>query len=115
MRDDRITQVDVRALRGSTPRAMLKNLNETCKYTVKASEYLRGDITQRMEIVETLDKSLHNVRRATFGGWIKAARLSLKLDDLDKFDKDYMPDPSKWVKLDPVWLHWSSNVGDYIE
>lgn len=113
MRDSSIAQVDIRALRGSTPQAMLKNLNECCKYTCKPSDFLQGSMVQRRKIVETVDKALDKVRRASFGGWLKDAKMALKLDD-ELIESDSKP-TSEWKKVVPnVWYHWSSSVGDYI-
>lgn len=113
-RDSRIVAVDVRALRGSTPQQLLKSLNETCKYTVKPSEFLRGSMVQRMTVVETLDKALDGVRRASYGGWLKDARQVLKLDKME-FGLDAEPLPDGAKKVDMVWLHWSTGAGDYVE
>lgn len=113
MRDDTITQVDVRALRGSTPKSMLKNLNEACKYTVKATDFLRGTPQQSAPIVETLDRALVDIRRASFGGWVKAARAALKLDYEDEYTDAKLGDD--WQRVDMVWYHWASSIGDYRE
>lgn len=116
-RDDSIVAVDVRALRGGTPRQLMKSLNETCKYTVKPSDFLRGDMPHRMDIVETLDKSLDGVRRASFGGWLRDARNALKCDDMET--REYMLDaslplPDGSAHVGSVWLHWSTGAGDYL-
>lgn len=112
MGDDDIMQVDVRALRGSTPKAMLRNLNETCKYTVKATDFLRGSVAESAPIVETLDRALVGIKRASFGGWIKAARAALRLDAEDEYN-DATPDKTEWQKVDMVWYHWANSIGDY--
>lgn len=113
-RDSSIVAVDVRALRGSTPQQLLKSLNETCKYTVKPSDFLRGSMIRRMSVVETLDKALDGVRRASFGGWLKQARQVLKLDKLE-FGADAVELPAGAEKVGLVWLHWSTGAGDYLE
>lgn len=113
MRDNAITQVDIRPLKGSTPQAMLKNLNETCKYTCKPSDFLRGSMEQQERVVATIDKALDKIRRASFGGWLKDARAALKLDE-ELIDEDDRPS-SDWVRVvSNVWYHWASGVGDYI-
>lgn len=112
-RDNTIVAVDVRALRGNTPQQLLKSLNECCKYTVKPSDFLRGSMVQRMRVVETLDKALDGVRRASYGGWLKDARQVLKLDKLD-YGVDSVPLPDGATKVDLVWLHWSTGAGDYL-
>lgn len=111
MDDQSIMQVDVRALRGSTPQAMLKNLNEACKYTVKSTDFLRGTPQASARIVETLDRALADVRRASFGGWVRSARAALKLDQVDDH-LDALPGKG-WQKVDMVWYHWASSIGDY--
>lgn len=112
--DHSIVAVDIRPLRGKTPEQLLKSLNETCKYTVKPSDFLRGSMVQKMGIVETLDKALDHVRRASFGGWLKDARMALKIDDDEMTDdKTTLPDGAKWAGS--VWLHWASGVGDYVQ
>lgn len=111
--DNTIVAVDVRALRGNTPQQLLKSLNECCKYTVKPSDFLRGSMVQRMSVVETLDKALDGVRRASYGGWLKDARQVLKLDKLD-YGADAVPLPDGATKVDLVWLHWSTGAGDYL-
>lgn len=112
--DHSIVAVDIRPLRGKTPEQLLKSLNETCKYTVKPSDFLRGSMVQKMGIVETLDKALDHVRRASFGGWLKDARMALKMDDDEMTDdKTTLPDGAKWAGS--VWLHWASGVGDYVQ
>lgn len=113
--DDSITQVDIRVLRGHTAQSMLRNLNEVCKYTVKPSDFLHGSMDERAEIVETLDKALHKIRRASYGGWLKEVRHSLKLDreEMKNLGVDTFPIPNGAVKLPDVWLHWGSGIGDY--
>ena len=114
MRDSSITQVDVRPLRGGTPSALLKSLSEVCKYTCKPSDYLRGSMEQRASVVGTIDKALDKVRRASWGGMLKAAKAALALDE-EIIEQDYTPD-AEWYKVrSDVWLHWSSGVGDYVE
>ena len=113
MRDCSITQVDIRPLRGATPSALLKSLSEVCKYTCKPSDFLRGTMEQRASVVGTIDKALDKVRRASWGGCLKAAKAALALDE-EIIEQDYTPD-SEWYKVrSDVWLHWSSGVGDYV-
>lgn len=105
--DDSITQLDIRVLKGGTARALLKSLNECCKYTVKPSDFLsRGD-----DVVETLDRQLEGVRRASYGGWLKEARRQLKLSDDEHIDDKR---DTSWRVIGQVWLHWSSGLGDYV-
>ncbi len=114
MRNSDITQVDIRRLKGTSPSSMLKNLNETCKYTCKPSDFLSGSLDQQCRVVQTIDKALDKVRRASFGGWLKDARSALKIDeeDIEKDDILY----SDWKKVVPmVWYHWSNSLGEYIE
>lgn len=113
MRDERIAQVDIRALRGSTPQAMLKNLNECCKYTCKPSDFLSGSLELQCRVTETIDKALDKVRRASFGGWLKDAKMALKLDD-ELIESDSKPNSEWRLSVPNVWYHWSSGVGDYI-
>lgn len=113
MRDCSITQVDIRPLKGTTPSALLKSLSEVCKYTCKPSDFFRGTMEQRAAVVGTIDKALDKVRRASWGGCLKAAKAALALDE-DFIEQDYTPD-GDWYKVQPnVWLHWSSGVGDYV-
>lgn len=114
MRDCSITQLDIRPLRGGTPSALLKSLSEVCKYTCKPSDFLRGSMEQRASVVGTIDKALDKVRRASWGGCLKAAKASLSLDE-EIIEQDYTPDDD-WYKVESdVWLHWSSGVGDYVK
>lgn len=114
MDDDSICQVDIRPLKGNTPSAVLKSLNEVCKYTCKPSDYLDGDMQRKSRVVAVIDKALDKVRRASWGGWLKQAKLVLSLDD-ELLNSDYLP-ASEWSKVVPnVWYHWSNGVGDYIE
>ena len=113
MRDCSITQVDIRPLRGGTPSALLKSLSEVCKYTCKPSDFLCGTMEQRASVVGTIDKALDKVRRASWGGWLKAAKAALALDE-DVIEQDYTPD-AEWYRVQSdIWLHWSSGVGDYV-
>ena len=113
MRDSSITQVDVRPLRGGAPSALLKSLSEVCKYTCKPSDYLRGTMEQRASVVGTIDKALDKVRRASWGGCLKAAKAALALDE-EIIEQDYAPDDDWYKVQSDVWLHWSSGVGDYV-
>lgn len=71
-------------------------------------------MTRRMTVVETLDKALDGVRRASFGGWLKHARQVLKLDKAE-FGTDVIDLPAGAEKVGLVWLHWSTGAGDYLE
>lgn len=114
MRDCSITQLDIRPLRGGTPSALLKSLSEVCKYTCKPSDFLRGSMEQRASVVGTVDKALDKVRRASWGGCLKAAKAALALDE-ETIEQDYVPDAEWYLVRSDVWLHWSSGVGDYVE
>lgn len=114
MRDCSITQVDIRPLRGGSPSALLKSLSEVCKYTCKPSDYLRGSMEQRASVVGTIDKALDKVRRASWGGCLKAAKAALALDE-ELIEHDYTPDDDWYKVQSDVWLHWSSGLGDYVE
>lgn len=114
MDDDSICQVDIRPLKGTTPSAMLKSLNEVCKYTCKPSDYLDGDMERKSRVVSTIDKALDKVRRASWGGWLKQAKVALALDE-ELLNCDYIPSDD-WAKVVPdVWYHWSNGVGDYVK
>jgi plasmid rolling circle replication initiator protein Rep len=114
MDDDSICQVDIRPLKGNTPSAVLKSLNEVCKYTCKPSDYLDGDMQRKSRVVSVIDQALDKVRRASWGGWLKAAKQVLALDE-ELLNTDYLPSDD-WVKVVPnVWYHWSNGVGDYVE
>lgn len=106
--DSSITQLDIRVLCGQTPEAMLRNLNEVCKYTCKPADFLRAG----SDVVATLDHALQGVRRASFGGWLKEVRASLKIDQEDDMLFDMQSD--EWEKLGEVWLHWSNSLGEYV-
>lgn len=111
MNDMRISSTDIRPLRGRTTKAVLKSLNEVCKYTTKPTEFLTGAIAYQAETVGTIDSALHKIRRASFGGWLKKARAELRLgDDITRDDKIQV---DGWRKVDSVWYHWASGIGEY--
>ena len=92
MKDDSITQVDVRTVRnkktGETSGAAVGSaVAEVAKYAVKASDYVIKSKPQLMdEIVTTLTSALGGRRLTAFSGCFKQARQELELDDCENGD-----------------------------
>lgn len=92
MKDDSITQVDVRTVKdkktGATSGvALCSAVAEVAKYAVKASDYVFKNKPKLMdEIVLTLTSALGGRRLTSFGGVFSDAREHLKLDDCENGD-----------------------------
>lgn len=78
MRLDYDPQVDVRTVKGSTPKAVA----EVAKYTCKDDDYIIPDkLELSVSAVETLDKALDGRRLVAYGGKMKEIHNALHLDD----------------------------------
>lgn len=82
MRDDRITQVDIRRVKPKKGNDITGAVCEVAKYTVKAGDYiLPTDWQLTLQTVATLDKVLIKRRLVAFGGILKEWHKRLNLDD----------------------------------
>lgn len=84
MRDDNITQVDVRKVKpkGSGADEIITAVCEVAKYTVKSEDYvLPWDWDMSCKSVEVLDKALANRRLVAYGGVMREWHKKLNLDD----------------------------------
>lgn len=84
MRNDRITQVDVRKVRAKEKDgdAVISAVCEVAKYTVKSGDYiLPWDWELSCQSVEVLDQALANRRLVAYGGVMKEWHKKLNLDD----------------------------------
>ncbi len=93
MRDDSITQVDVRAIRPNAKRkgsdAISAAAAEVAKYATKSDDYLRKTkegYEADNKVILTLDSALHNRRLLAFGGVLKQIRAELKQQDVETAD-----------------------------
>ncbi len=93
MRDDSITQVDVRVIRPNAKKkgsdAISSAAAEVAKYATKSDDYLYKADTDTgykadSEVIRTLDRALHNRRLLAFGGVLKQIRAELKQEDVEK-------------------------------
>lgn len=80
MRDDSITQVDIRRTYGTPEQAAA----EIAKYATKPGDYLdASDIDAMVERVDELDAALANMRMMAYGGCMREAHAALELDDVE--------------------------------
>lgn len=79
-----ITQIDIRKIKSkNNSNDIMSAVVETCKYTVKSSDYIKSDVKLSADIVEVLDKSLANRRLVAFGGCFKIAQAQAKNKGID--------------------------------
>lgn len=117
MRDERITQVNIKAVRQTQdPQQLIVMLSEVCKYTLKTKELLQPEGMQySAELVQTLDAALHKRRLVAYGGLLKETHKKLKLDDaidgnLAKASDDL---PEGFVLVGQVSYLWHSGFSQY--
>lgn len=98
-------QVDIRRMKGLTP----KDLAELAKYTAKSGEYiLPEDWELTVGTVRTLDAALAHRRFLAFGGCIAEARRKLALDDAEDGDlihveEDSFKEDEKNIRVTFLW------------
>ena len=98
MRDDIITQVDVRCVKKSNCRSN-KAVNEIAKYAAKDADYLRSQ-----EIFDVFYNALNRRQILTFGGLFKDAVKLYKDGKLDDYKESDMNE-YHWL----IMQYWTSN------
>lgn len=87
-RDFTITQVDIRALKGTGEQKLEALIAEVAKYATKPSSYVyeskSGKIVVNHEAFEHLHYGLKNRRTIGYGGYFKEVRKAKRLDALEK-------------------------------
>lgn len=108
MDDQTISQVDIRAFKGTNLKQMLKSLQETCKYICKPSGLLNpDDMDTTARVVETVHLAIERRRLLSFGGIIAKARRELGLTSVERQDADLTDETTGTAKrLGGVSLLW---------
>ncbi len=129
MRDDSITQVDVRAIRPNAKRkgadAISSAAAEVGKYATKPSDYIRktkGGYEADGPVVRVLDKALHGRRLVMFGGVLRELRAELKHQDVETADLVHVEGEQMTVCTCSVcgsqmWDHiyrWNLGINNYV-
>ncbi len=129
MRDDSITQVDVRAIRPNVKRtgsdAISAAAAEVGKYATKPSDYVhktKEGYKADGPVVRTLDKALHGRRLVMFGGVLRKIRAELKQQDVETadlvhIDGEQMNTCACSVCGSTMWDHvyrWKPGLNNYV-
>jgi plasmid rolling circle replication initiator protein Rep len=90
MRDDRITQVDIRTLQCRTEAELEASIGEVAKYMTKPSSYIfeneLGKKEANPKVVETMHYATKGRRLIGFGGYFNKIRKAKKMVDVEKAD-----------------------------
>jgi hypothetical protein len=90
MRDDRITQVDIRTLQCGTDAELEASIGEVAKYMTKPNSYIFENELGKKEadpkIIETLHYATKGRRFIGFGGYFNRIRKEKKMVDIEKAD-----------------------------
>lgn len=115
MRDDTITQVDVRKVKVDNNKDIFKAVCEAAKYTVKSVDYVNLlDLRMSCHSVFTLDKALYYRRLVAFGGIMKELHKSLNLDDEVDGDLLLIDDDTNEDFLREFNVFWNVGYNQYI-
>ena len=108
MNDESITQVDIRAYRGTNLKQLLKGVQESCKYICKPSGLLdMSDMDTTAKVVETVHLAIQRRRLFAFGGLIAKARRELGLTSVERQDADLTDETTGTAeRLGGVSLLW---------
>ena len=119
MKDDTITQVDVRTMKNKktgevSGEALASAVAETAKYAVKSADYIFKNNDSLMdEIVLTLSSALSHRRLTAFGGCFAEAREKLGLDDCEDGDLIHIDDNSIRSDLATMIVRYEWSCGAY--
>lgn len=119
MKDDTITQVDVRTMKNKktgevSGEALASAVAETAKYAVKSADYIFKNNDSLMdEIVLTLSSALSHRRLTAFGGCFADAREKLGLDDCEDGDLIHIDDNSIRSDLATMIVRYEWSCGAY--
>jgi plasmid rolling circle replication initiator protein Rep len=90
MRDDRITQVDIRTLQCRTDAELQASIGEVAKYMTKPSSYIFENELGKKEVdpkvIETMHYATKGRRLVGFGGYFSKIRKAKKMIDVEKAD-----------------------------
>lgn len=90
MRDDRITQVDIRTLKCGTDAELEASVGEVAKYMTKPNSYIfeneLGKKKANPKVVETLHYATKGRRLIGFGGYFNKIRKAKKMIDVETAD-----------------------------
>lgn len=90
MRDDRITQVDIRTLKCRTDAELEASMGEVAKYMTKPSSYIFENELGKKEVdpkvIETMHYATKGRRLIGFGGYFNKIRKAKKMVDIEKAD-----------------------------
>ena len=122
MKDDSITQVDVRVMKpkntettGETlGEALASAVAEAAKYAVKSADYVfEGNNNLMDSIVLTLSSALSHRRLTALGGVFKEAQEKLGLDDCEDGDLVHLDDDSFREDLATMIIRYEWSAGAY--
>ena len=107
MKDESITQVDIRKVKPRQGDDAFKAVCEVTKYAAKTTDYVMPwDWEMSCQIVEVLDRALHRRRLVAFGGRLKKLHKQLNLDDEidgDLTEGGEMPEGEIVSEICAVW------------
>jgi plasmid rolling circle replication initiator protein Rep len=90
MRDDRITQVDIRRLKPKGKGELEAFVGEAAKYVTKPSSYILENEIGRYEVDNNVVSDLHHALRGrrlvAYGGYFSQIRKERKMEDVEKAD-----------------------------
>ena len=90
MRDNRITQVDIRTLQCGTDAELEVSIGEVAKYMTKPNSYIFDNELGKKEadpkVIETLHYATKGRRLIGFGGYFNKIRKAKKMIDVEKAD-----------------------------
>jgi plasmid rolling circle replication initiator protein Rep len=90
MRDDRITQIDIRTIKARKEGTLESLAAEVAKYATKPSDYIKedsnGDLEASPLVVENLHYGIKGRRLIGYGGLFEKIRKEKKLTDLENAD-----------------------------
>lgn len=90
MRDDRITQVDIRTLKCGTDAELEASIGEVAKYMTKPNSYIfeneLGEREANPKIIEELHYATKGRRLIGFGGYFNKIRKAKKMIEVEKAD-----------------------------
>ena len=115
MDDQTITQVDIRAFKGTSLKQMLKSVQEACKYIAKPSSmiYTAKEAPQiwlqyTADTMEVVHHAIQRRRLIAFGGIIAQARRELGLTSVEGNDADLDDDDTGTAKrIKKISLIWA--------
>ena len=107
MRVDYSPVVDIRRIKGDSAEAIA----ETCKYTVKESDFMTGDLSYDVQTVMALDAAMKGRRLLSLQGIFREKQKELNLSDMEDLNK--MDSEMDGEAQERVSFIWCTGVREY--